>query len=246
MKTFTNAILSDSTIGAKLTEALKTHDENAAAIIETAKFFAAQKKEVQEIFGAFFSSNPHSSISRVKDLAAGNANQNQALVGQMNKAGWNAIESIVSPELCSLAKRNFKNNTIWATEIPVLNHDHLIDQLDKIADIQKVALDANVLSKEIAFNEGEEIELDQFKAKKITLDQIDQLHSLIAQMQMHIVNIQTKAHFKTLSNESIKNQLAEAQLNHGQVKTQILEVKFFKNGNIEVKSPLRTTIVDFN
>lgn len=245
MKLFTNKVLLDSNVSSELTNVLTAHENNIAALIETAKFFTSQNETVKKSFVLCFSTNPHKGISEIEELAKGHVDGSNDLISEMNKAGWMKILKILNAKLCPLAKEFFSDATFWAKKVPMLDKVNLVDQLNKISDIQEVSESAKELHKEIELNEGAELEFGQFKAKKVTVSQLNKLHSLMAQMKMHLVYIQTKAHFKNLADESIDKQLSEAQANHGAVKTQVLEVKFFKNGNIEVKHSLNNAVKKF-
>lgn len=245
MKSFTQATLANATLGAALNTFITAHGENMAAIAEVSKVISAQNDVVQKAFGMCFTSNPHTALSVIKKLATGGDDNSNALVQQVNKAGWNEVETLIGANLCALAKQNFRNSTIWSDAVPTLSQESLVIELDKIADIQQAANDALELSNELNLSEGSEIDLKNFKSKTITLDQLDRLHTLIAKMKIEVVNIQNKGFYAKLVNQSIKSRLVEAQKLFTSVDCELFTAKFFKNGNVEVKVKDQDIFADF-
>lgn len=245
MNLYTVKIASESELNADLIKILNNHAHNMEKALEIAKAIQNLPENVRNSLGMTFHSNPSYGLRDIRDMAEGKDLKRNDFMKELNKSGWHDFSRFVSPDLCSIAQKKLSDSTIWAKEIPTFDKLAVIEQLNKIADLQKTASSAQHLIKEIEEITGETIQLDSFKAKNISMSQIARLNAIIAQMQMHTVHIQSKPHYKALSEQDIEKDLNEAKANYTTFKNEILEVKFYKNGNILVKSSFADTVQSF-
>lgn len=242
MKATTIALLTNTTVGAAVSQIITKHQEDKKALIAFCQVFEAQSEVVKDVVGRSFAPNPHGCLRDIKAVAeekTANYSRND-LLNTFNKKGWFAIVDLLEQYLCPLAIRVFKDNTIWANEIGELNQDALAVELDKVADIQAAAEKLQAIKDTLSSQYNFTGDLaEAFKISNLDLIIVNDLYQAVAlALASHGSSLSSRLTFLGHADVSILNELAAQKATHGKVTNSVIEVKFFKNGNVEVRTSL--------
>lgn len=249
MKATTIALFTNTTTGAALSAILTKHQEDKKALIAFCKTFEAQSDVVKDVIGLGFTSNPHGALRDIKAVAeekTANYSRND-LLSAFNKKGWNDVATLLEQHFCDLACRAFKDSTIWSKEVPELNQDTLSAEIDKVGDIQEAAEKLQAVKDSLAKKYSFTGDLaETFKIANLDLQTIDDLHKAVAlALASHGSSASSRATFKGYADLSILEQLTAEKSKVGKVTNGVMEVKFFKNGNVEIRTSLMGKINQF-
>lgn len=207
------------------------------------KVFDQQSEIIKASIGNAFTSRFRGVLGDIKAVAESKWSSYSInnVVKEFNARLWMGFLEVIKPAICSKAIEILKDTTHWAKEVPVFSEEIIIEKLNSIADLQGVADELgtvlNTLKDQYGFN-GDIAE--GIRVKDLDLDCIDQLNSIVYKYWLNTVfcNKHRKEEFLKNAQKSIKPELEQQKNIWGKMKNEAIEVKFYKNGNVEVRTAL--------
>lgn len=248
MNLSTQALLSNTELKNSVNEVIQKTQASKIALIEFCRNFDDQSKIVKESMVQGFNNDSVGFLMDVKAIANGTAASRNEILNTFNKNAWSDVKAVLANHLAAVTVQKFSAYTIDASEIPEFNDVELTKKLDLVSDLQKSLDQLHSVKTTLVekYNINPAHIGEGFKVVDLDLNTLVELHTALGGLMAYgIVNIQSRKAFIEMAQKNILPELNELKFTHGKFLNSLLEVTFFKNGAVQVRTGLGIEINKF-
>lgn len=231
-------LLSDSIIKESLIALLNSVETERLKFVEICKVLDSNTSIANSVFKKIFFKDNLNSSARINGIA----NNLQAYFGadfkkQFNFEFWYEFIQILKPVLCIYSLNKITNKVLLSGDIIEFNEKNVIQALDSVIEIQKIAIEYSNLFYDLK-------KINSFTSLKsimtfenINFDQIEQL----SKINYALFGLRYPKHSENcslLSAQSIKNELIDKKNSGINFKNDMINVSFLDNSMIKIQFSL--------